>query len=883
MSWFAQLFSRRRRYDDLSVSIGEHIAERAEELMESGTPRAQAEQTARREFGNVGLIEQRSRELWQRPTTESLLADVRFALRQLIKSPGFTATAVITLALGIAVNATMFSLVSAFLLPHLPGRDSKSLVVVSSVNPDARFQADTNPVSPPNYAAWANDTRVFSAMTAADEYRNGSLSGSGQQPESILYAAVSANYFSVFGVNPQLGRAFLAGEDQQGHDHVVILSHGLWERRFGSDPTIVGHTVHFNREEYVVAGVMPADFRLLGFPPQLWTPLTLTAADHTPSGRKNRSLYLFARLAPGITFNQARAQLNTLAQQAQQDFPDTEKRWGASIRTLPDFLIHNFNIGTALAVIMTVVGFVLVIACANVAGLLLTRAVGRQKELAIRMSLGASRFRVVRQLVTEGLLIALFGGGIGLLLTYFGIQVMRAGLSFNDGISAVPVTLDTNVLLYAAVISLVSAILSSVAPALKASHAAINTELKNETRSASSGREHNRLRVVLVGGEIALAMFLLIGSCLLICGVYVLDHQKLGFNHDHLLTAGIGLDQARYVDASRQNQFVRSLIAQLQPIPGVKGVTIASDLPASGLGNVAIHIEGQQESRSNEQNTAADVIVTSDYFQVVGVPILSGRAFNDRDDATAPRVVVVNQQFVHKYFQDRDPVGKQIQLDIPKVPPAWSQIVGVVADAKSYSEDPRYEPEVYEFYDQRPVASFSLMLRSTVDPTSLTPALRHTVAQLDSELPLLRVMSMDGVIDLQRNGNPLFSKLLATFAIFALILSAIGIYGLIAYSVGQRTHEIGIRLALGAKVSDISRMILRDGFKVAAIGSAIGFVMALPLPKVFDSIFEGLLPFGSPAVYPIVLAVMLIVVFCATFGPAQRATRVDPTTALRNE
>jgi predicted permease len=805
-------------------------------------------------------------------------------LRQLIKSPGFTATAVLTLGLGIAVNASMFSLVSAFLLPHLPGRDPQSLVVVSSVNPDATFQADTNPVSAPNYLAWANDTRVFSAMTAADEYRNGSLSGSGQQPEAISYAAVSANYFSVFGASPQLGRAFLAGEDQQGHDRVLILSHGLWERRFGSDPSIVGRTVHFNREDYVVAGVMSADFRLLGFTPQLWTPLALTAADRTPSGRKNRSLYLFARLAPDVTLKHAQAQLNTLAQQAQQDFPYTESRWSASIRMLPDFLIHNFGIGTALAVIMTVVGFVLCIACANVAGLLLTRAVGRQKELAIRMSLGASRVRVVRQLVTEGLVIALLGGGIGLFLTYFGIDLVRAGLSFNDSISAVPVSLDTNVLLFAALVSLVSAILSSVAPALKASHTAINTDLKNETRGASSGRAHNRLRVVLVGGEIALALFLLIGSCLLIRGVYLLDHQKLGFNHDHLLTAGVVLDQARYVDASKQNQFVRSLIAQLQQIPGVKGEAVASDLPASGLGSVSIHIKGQQESRSNEHHTAAaDVVVSSDYFLVVGVPILSGRAFNDGDDAAAPRVVLVNREFVHKYFQDRDPVGKQIQLDVPGVPSAWSEIVGVVGDVKSYSEDPRYEPEVYELYVQQPVRSFSVMLRSTVDPTSLTPDLRRAIAQLDSELPLLRVMSMDGVIDAQRNGNPLFSKLLATFAILALVLSAIGIYGLIAYSVGQRTHEIGIRLALGAKASDISRMILKEGLKVAAVGSAIGFVMALPLPKIFDSIFEGLLPFGAPIIYPIVLGVMLIVVFCATFGPARRATRVDPNAALRNE
>ena len=443
--------------------------------------------------------------------------------------------------------------------------------------------------------------------------------------------------------------------------------------------------------------------------------------------------------------------------------------------------------------------------------------------------------------------------------------------------------LDTRVLLFVALASLLTAVVTSVAPALKASRTAINTDLKSESRGGTSGQAHNRLRVMLVGTEIAIALFLLIGSCLLIHGVYLLDHQELGFNHDHLLTAAVVLDKARYADSSKQNQFARSLVTQMQQLAGVQYAALASDLPASGAASVSIHIKGQPESRSNQQHTAADVVVTPDYFQVIGVSLLSGRAFSDGDDATAPRVVVVNQEFVHKYFQDDDPVGKQIQLDISGAPPVWSEIVGVVGNIKSYSMDPRNEPQVYESYVQRPVASFSLMLRSTVDPASLAPALRHVVAQLDSELPLLRVMSMDGVIEAQRNGNPLFTRLLATFAILALTLSAIGIYGLIAYSVGQRTHEIGIRLALGAKPSDISRMILRQGFKVAAVGLAIGFTMALPLPKLFDSIFQGLLHFGAPAIYPIVLAVMLMVVFCATLGPARRATRVDATRALRNE
>ena len=636
MHWLAQLFSRRRRYDDLAISIQEHIAERADELMESGMPQAKAEQMARRELGNVCLIEQRSREAWQWQTLESILFDVRFALRQLIKSPGFTVTAILTLALGIAVNATMFSLVSACLLPHLPGRDAKAMVVVSSVNPDQQFQPDTNPVSAPNYFAWSADKGAFSEMSAADQYRTGSMSEPGKQPEAVSYAAVTANYFSVFGASAELGRAFVAGEDRQGHDHVVILSHDLWTRRYNSDASIVGQTVRLNREDYIVAGVMPADFRLLGFTPQLWTPLTLGAADHAPDARKNRNLFLFARLAPGVTLEQAQAQMHVIAQQAEGDFPATEKRWGASVRMLPDFLIHNFGIRTALALIMTVVGFVLLIACANVAGLLLTRAVSRQKELAVRMSLGASRARVMRQLLTEGIVIALTGGGVGLLLTSVGIRAVRAGLSFSPEISAVPVRLDRNVLLFAAGISLLSAILSSVAPALKACRTAINTDLKSETRGGTSGRAHNRLRVVLVGGEIALAVFLLIGSCVLIRGVYFFDHQQLGFNHDHLLTSRLVLDQTRYSDSSKQSKFVRSLVPQLQQIPGVEQVAVSSSLPSSGSGSVSFRIKGQQETRSNEQYTSGDSVVTTDFFEVAGVPILSGRTFTDHDDVTAP-------------------------------------------------------------------------------------------------------------------------------------------------------------------------------------------------------------------------------------------------------
>src|SRR5258706_1097559 len=459
----------------------------------------------------------------------TLRSDLRLAIRMLLKKPGFTTAAVLTLALGIAVNATMFSMVSAFLLRRPPGRDPERVAVVPSVNPAPGSQADANPVSAPNYFAWREANHVFAETAAADEYRTLSLSSQGLlpaadqiaatgQPEALRSAAVSPNYFSVLGISPQLGRTFADGEDQQGRDHVAILSHELWERRFGSDASLIGRTVRLNRENYTVIGVMPPNFRLLGFTPQLWTPLVLTAADQTAAAHHERSLFLFARLKPGVTLEQARAEFTALAHRTEENFPESEKGWGVAVRTLPDFLVYTFGIRSALAIMMTTVGFVLMIACANVAGLLLARAAGRRKELAIRIALGAGRLRIVRQLLTEGLVISLLGGGLALLFTYSGINFLRANMTFNDAISAVPLRLDWNVLLFALTVSLLSAVLCAIAPALSASRTDVNTSLKDQSRAATAGRSHSRLRTSMDSAEIALALFLLIGTGLLIRG-----------------------------------------------------------------------------------------------------------------------------------------------------------------------------------------------------------------------------------------------------------------------------------------------------------------------------------------------------------------------------
>lgn len=825
---------------------------------------------------------------------QTFRADLRLAFRMLAKKPGFMVVAVLTLALGIAVNATMFSLVSAFLLRRPPVHDADRIVVVSSVNPNPVFNPDASPISAPNYLAWREASRVFADTAAADEYRTVNLTpalnqvegsaraGVATEPEVIRSAAVTSHYFNVLAVSAQFGRTFMEGEDQPGQSHVVVLSHDLWERRFGSDPAILGRTIRLNREDYTVIGVMPANFHLMGFIAQLWTPLVLTQSDQTAAAHNDRSFRFFGRLKPGVTLEQARAEMSVLARRAAEAFPETEKGWGASARTLPDFLIYDFSIRNGLAVMMTAVGFVLMIACANVAGLLLARASGRRKELAIRISLGAGRWRIVRQLMAEGLVIGIVGGGFGLLLSYWGINFFRAKMTFNEAVIAVPITLDRNVLLFALAISLVSAVLSSLAPAITASRTDVNTNLKDESRAASAGRSRGRLRTVLVTGEIAAALFLLIGTGLLIRGIYMTEHQNLGFRPDHLLTASLTLDDAHYKDASRRAIFVRDVIPPLKQIPGAEGVAVTSDLPATGPDGVNFRIQGEPEPQANQQLNVLDSVVSTEFFRTSGIPLLRGRTFTDMDNTTAPRVIVVNQEFVHRHLHDQNPLGKQIRLDVPGAAPQWSEVVGVVGNVKTYSEATRDDPQVYEPLLQRPVSSFTLMVRTSADPNSLAPALRNAVRQLDAELPLAQVMSMPTVIDRQKGGDEIFLQVLGAFALLALALAAIGIYGLIAYSVGQRTHEIGIRMAVGASRPDVLRMILWEGSTMTLIGAAIGLALALPLPKVFAALFFDL-HLGEPRIYLVVPGAIFLVALLATYIPARRATRVDPMSALRQE
>jgi putative ABC transport system permease protein len=449
--------------------------------------------------------------------------DFKFAERMLRKSPGFTTIAVLTLAIGVALNASMFSLASAWLLRRPPVHDPDTIVVVCSTNPQHDYFSDIAHVSVPNYLVIRAGNHSFESMTAASEWDSANLNVGGE-PEQVRTAAVSSNYFSLLGVTPALGRTFADGEDQIGRNHVIILSHEVWERKFGSDPNIIGRTTRVDGESSTVIGVMPASFNLMGFPVQMWRPLVIADADQTAAARKNRFLFILARLKPGATLAQARQELTVLQQQAQHDFPDPEKGWGSSARLLGDYLTYAFGVRAAMVIVMSAVGFILMIACANIAGLLLARASARKKEMAIRIALGAGRLRVMRQLLTEGLVIALAGGVLGVVMSLWGVDFLRANMNFNDAVSAVSYRVDANVVLYSVLISIVSALLCSLAPAWQASKTDVNASLKDESHNASSGR--SRLRSVLVMGEIALALFLLSGTGFLVFSIIQMLHQN---------------------------------------------------------------------------------------------------------------------------------------------------------------------------------------------------------------------------------------------------------------------------------------------------------------------------------------------------------------------
>jgi predicted permease len=877
-----ELFGRERRERELAAEVESHLQMHIEDNLRGGMSVAEARRQALIKLGGMEQTKENYRDRRGLPTLEVLLQDLRFGARMLSKNPGFAAVATLTLALGIAANATIFSFVSAVMLKRPPVGDPDRLAVISSISPVSSWGVNLNPFSAPIYFAWKHESHLFADMAAADPYASASLTGDGV-PERVSAMRTTANFFSVLGVSAQWGRTFTEGEDQSGREHVVILSHELWERRFAADEHLVGKTIRLNGAGYQIIGVMPAKFVLQSFQAKVWMPVVLSEGQQSAAARENRNLYLFARLNPGVTVSEANAEFQRLARVAEQDFPDTERGWGATVLTLQDYMIRQFNAGSAFVLLVSAVGFVLLIACANIAGLLLARATGRGKEIAVRVALGAGRLRMIRQLLTEALLLAALGGAAGLALTFWGARLLKSALGFNEEVRILDLSVDLRVLAFTAGISLLAAVVFGLAPALKSGTSEVYTILKNATGKASAGSRQNRLRSVLVIGEVALAVVLLTGTGLMIRGVVDGMKKGLGFEQSHLLTASLSLPDSKYSGAGKQSAFYRELLAKMENLPGAESAAIASILPAGGADEDSFRVKGQENLPPGERSKARYFVVSPNFFATARIRVIRGRVFSEMDGPGSQPVTVVSEVFARRFFPKGDALGQQVLIDTGGESGAqWREIIGVVGNVKGWPLAAADDPEIYENYLQRPQGEMALMIRTRGNPDALAPGLREVVWGMDKDQPIAGVMSFEERIGNQIAGDRLFVQMLGIFAALALTLSGVGLYGLVAYTVGLRTQEIGIRMALGANRRRILGQVVRDGMKLALTGVALGIVLALPLPRVLEGLLRDFRVSGM-WVYLLIPAVICAVALLACIIPARRAARVDPIVALRYE
>ncbi len=882
--WYAlplrlrSLFRRDSVEQELEEELRFHLEQRINQEIAAGLTPEEARYSALRAMDGFEQRREECRDMRKVNFIENFVQDVRYGSRMLLNNRMFTIIAVVTLALGIAVNATIFSLVSGWLLKPPAVTDPDRVVAV--VWDSSKRNVDRGWVPESNFLQWREGNRVFQKMAAADPYQDFSITGSGQ-PERLSGMLVSAEYFNVMGVKPLLGRTFLTGEDRAGHERVAVLSYALWQQRFAADPQVIGKTVALDGREFLVVGVMPAAFRLRMFLTQVWTPLVLHPEEATAKPREVRYHRIFARLKPGISLEQARAEMKTLAARVEKSAPVQEKGWTANVLRLQEFGIEEESIRKGLVMLMTAVALVLLIACGNLANLLLARGSSRQQEIAVRTALGAGRGRVVRQLLTESLLIAILGGSAGLVLAYWGIDLLRAALHFNAEIAslAADVTLDHRVLAFTVLVSMATAVMFGLAPALRISA----SDPQNTLRQGGRGGDMRGGwgRKALVGGEIALAVLLITGAALVTKATANELNGDYGYDSERVLTADLALTNSRYQDSSRRVAFVKGVLEKVQELPGIEGAGAASSLPFE-TGRITFRIRGGPILPASDRPGARYSAVTPDYFRVLGIRLLQGRSFGESDTAGTPRVVMINQAFANAFFAGRDAKGSYISIDNGDESgvPVWRQIVGIVPDIRTLSRP--HEPQVYEPYLQNPSGDVKFLVRVSGDPNLLITGLRRAIWSVDKDQPIGALATIASRIGEMQGGDVVISTLMLIFGVLALILAGIGIYGVIAYAVAQRTHEIGVRMALGAQRAEVVRSVVIQGMTLAIAGAIIGLIVSAPLPRLFATFFEGWTVQSGP-IFTGVAVVVLLVALAAVYIPASRAVRIDPMEALRYE
>jgi putative ABC transport system permease protein len=877
---FRSLFRRRAVESDLSDELRFHFDHQVEKLIASGLSPAEARRRARLALGTHDEIHEQYRDSAGVRFFETLVQDIRFALRMLRKSPGFTAVVVLTLALGIGANTAIFSVVDTVLLRPLPYKDSGHLVWPTLQFPKTDLHSSFVPH--PIYFAWRDQNHVFSGIAATHFVQEFTLTGTGF-PERIPGMRVSANFFSVLGTDLARGRSFNSQEDRPDGPHAAILGYGLWQSRYAGDPKILGRLIVLDDKEYSIVGVLPANFKFstLGMQPRVYLPLA------APEDASSAIWYLgvIARLKPGVTLAQAQADLSLIDGRTLPLLPKFFGRYTQevhlSIVSLHDHLVGSVR--TPLWILMAAVAFILLIACANIANLLLSRGSVRVREFALRSALGATRSRLVRQLLTETVLLSAMGGLVGVIVGFWGVELLR--LSMPSGLlNVLNVHIDTVVLAFAIAASVLAGILSALAPALSLSSANLNDAIQAGRPQGAGPRTNAFLRNLLAVSEVAAALVLLVAAGLLLKSFVRLTSVSPGFNSHNVLTARVSLPFDKYSADAQQAAFSAQLLGRISVLPGVRAAGLSTSLPNMLSSETRIGIEGRPAPAANDPSASIPLDSVSDgYFRTLDIPILSGRGFDDGDGPNTAKVAVVNREFVQRFFpHGENPIGKHLLIAVGTTDQTPVSIVGVCAAIRRVSPDEKPLPQVFQPFVQSPSTEMAVLLRTSSDPLALVSALRSQVLAIDKELPFFGVSTMDDLLGEETRGQRFEAAAVGLFAALALLLAAVGIYGVISYLVSQRTHEIGVRIALGAQRGDLLRLVLGQGAKIALIGVTVGIAGALGLTRLLASQLFGISA-TDPLTFCGVAVLLTLVALLACYIPARRAMKVDPMVALRYE
>ena len=872
---------------ELDAEVRTHLEMGAKDRVDRGEDKREAEMAVRREFGNVGLVKEVTRDVWGWGSLERFMQDFRFGVRMLAKSPGFAAVAILTMTLGIGANTALFSVVNGMLLNPLPYPDPDQLVTLAESKPNF----DSGSISFPNFRDWRKDNRTFSSMGISRSYSY-SLTGKGEA-EQVQAEFISSDYLAVLGVKPVIGHLFAEGEDEIGASPIVLIGEGFWNRKFGSAPDIVGQGLTLDGKTFTIVGVVPASFKLQVWsfrPSDVYAPIGQWTNPILPNRAAGLGFHGVGRLKPGVTIQQARADMKRVTGDLAAAYPDADTGIGATLMPLKEQMVGSLR--PLLLVLLAAVGFVLLIACVNVANLLMARATGRTREFAVRAALGAARGRIVRQLLTESMLLALAGGGLGLLLAAWGTKLALQNLP-----SALPraneIGLDVRVLLFTLGVSLLCGILFGLVPALRISTPNLHDTLKEGGRGASGGK--HRAQGVFVVSEMAMALVLLIAAGLMIRSLNALWNVNPGFDSHNVLSFGVALapsTKATNPDAVRAQ--LREVQSTLASTPGVKAASLSwGALPLAGDDEDLFYLEGQPKPASaNDMSWAISYVVQEDYLKVMRIPLQRGRFLTPQDNEHSAHVIVIDDFFARKFFGDQDPVGKRVIMDSKGGGAA--EIVGVVGHVKQWgldSDDKQsLRAQLYFPFMQLPDAAMQpsswsgtgVVVRYEGDAHAVATAIRSGLRAMSGEQVMYSVQTMEEVIAETLAERRVSMIVLGAFAALALGLASIGIYGVISYLVGQRTHEIGIRMALGAKQSDVMGLVLREGLKMTALGVVIGLLAAAGLTRLMANLLFGVSA-TDPLTFVGVAVVLTFVALIACYVPARRAMKVDPIVALRYE